>query len=387
MAELQTGRKPVISRDETAEGFSFCGELERLLSSYAAGCPASEEAGAAARRRWDSLAKPLGSLGLLEQAVQEIAALTGRADVELSDKAVFVFCADNGVVVQGVSQTDSSVTAAAARQLVLRRTSVCRMAERAGCHVIPVDLGILDFEGAPEMESLRAPAGILSRRVRNGTADFTKGPAMSREEAAEAVLTGIRLAEEAGKSGFRLLAAGELGIGNTTTSSAVVSALLGLPPGEVTGRGAGLSDEGLVRKLNAIRKGIEFNRPDPDDPLDVLSKVGGLDLAAMCGLFLGGALYRIPVLIDGFPCGAAALLAERLLPGAAGAMLASHVSAEPAGDLLLRVLGKRALIRAEMRLGEGTGAVAAMPLLDMALAVYKEAYTFQEGGIEQYIPQ
>ena len=388
MAELQTGK--------TDPGESCSGQLESLLRTYAAEDSDAagqdrkhrrEAAGEAARRRWASLAKPLGSLGLLEQAVEQIAALTGTEEVDLSEKAVLVFCADNGVVAQGVSQTGSDVTAAAVRQMIRRRTSVSRMADRAGCFVVPVDMGILDFEGGPEMRSFRDPEGILNRRVRNGTADLTEGPAMTREEAARAVLTGIRLAERAEKEGFRLLAAGEMGIGNTTTSSAVVSVLMGLAPEDVTGRGAGLSDEGLRRKLRAIRTGIGKNRPDPGDPLDVLAKVGGLDLAGMCGLFLGGMLYRVPVLTDGFPSAAAALLAVRMCPAASKAVFASHVSAEPAGGIILGELGKKPLISAEMRLGEGTGAVAAMPLLDMALEVYRNCYTFEEGGIEAYVPQ
>ena len=388
MAEFQTGK--------TDPGESCLKQLESLLRAYAAeeGDAAGQDrrhrqeaAGEAARRRWASAAKPLGSLGLLEQAVEQIAVLTGTEEVDLSGKAVLVFCADNGVVAQGVSQTGCNVTAAAVRQMIRRRTSVSRMADRAGCFVVPVDMGILDFEGGPEMRSFRDPEGILNRRVRNGTADLTEGPAMTREEAARAVLTGIRLAEKAKEEGFRLLAAGEMGIGNTTTSSAVISVLLGLAPEKVTGRGAGLSDEGLLRKLRAIRAGIEKNRPDPGDPLDVLSKVGGLDLAGMCGLFLGGMLYRVPVLMDGLPSSAAALLAVRMCPAASGAVFASHVSAEPAGGIVLGELGKKPLISAEMRLGEGTGSVAAMPLLDMALEVYRSCYTFEEGGIEPYVPQ
>ena len=201
------------------------------------------------------------------------------------------------------------------------------------------------------------------------------------------ILAGVELVRAEAERGTRLLAAGEMGIGNTTTASALSSVLLGVDPERVTGRGAGLSDEGLRRKLGAIRRGIEVNRPDADDSLDVLAKLGGFDLAGLCGVFLGGALCRIPVLIDGFPSAAAALCAARLCPAAKKAMLASHVSAEPAGALLLRELGKEPLITAKLRLGEGSGAVAAMPLLDMALAVYRECYSFAEGGIEPYTPQ
>ena len=350
-------------------------ELATLLKNIG---PEDGTAREAVHRHWNNCAKPLGGLGLLETALEDIAALTGSADVDLRERAVLVLCADNGVVAQGVTQSPSSVTAVVAENLALGRTSVCRMAAVADCRVVPVDMGVLDF---PET------AGVLSRRIGNGTADMTQGPAMTRAQAEQAVLTGVDLVREQQARGVRLLATGEMGIGNTTTSSAVASVLLGRPAEEMTGRGAGLSDEGLARKIAAIRKALEVNRPDPADVLDVLSKVGGFDIAGLCGVFLGGALYGVPVLIDGFISAVAALCALRLCPLAGKAMLASHVSAEPAGALVLEALGKRPLITAGMHLGEGTGAVAAIPLLDMACAVYHGCYTFHDGGIEAYQPQ
>ena len=340
--------------------------------------PPDEVARAEARRRWNDCAKPLGSLGLLETALEDIAALTGSADIRLDRRAVLVLCADNGVVAQGVTQSPSSVTGLVAKQLAARRTSVCRMAQAARCQVVPVDVGILDFQEMP---------GVLSRRIGNGTGDISQGPAMTRRQAEQALHTGMELVREQQALGVDLLATGEMGIGNTTTSSAVACVLLGRPAEEMTGRGAGLSDQGLQKKTAAIRRALEVNRPDPSDPLDILQKVGGFDIAAMCGVCLGGALYRVPVLIDGLISAVAALCALRLCPAAGKAMLASHVSAEPAGGLVLEALGKQPLITAGMRLGEGTGAVAAMPLLDLALAVYRESYTFEEGGIEAYQPQ
>lgn len=331
-----------------------------------------------AKRRWDSCGKPLGSLGLLEDAISDIAALNGDTDVCLTPRAVLVLCADNGVVAQGVTQTDSSVTGIVAQNLAAGRTSVCRMAACADCEVIPVDVGIKDFTPC---------AGVISLRIGNGTGDISAGPAMTREQAEHAILTGIELVGEQKARGIRLLATGEMGIGNTTTTSAVASVLLGRNPLELTGRGAGLSDAGLERKRAAIQRAIAVNQPNPDDPVDILQKVGGFDLAALCGIFLGGALYCIPILMDGVISAAAALCAVRLCPSASGAILASHASSEPASRLLLEALGKRPLITAEMRLGEGTGAVAAMPLLDMARAVYAESYTFEDAGIEAYTPQ
>lgn len=340
--------------------------------------PEDASARARAHDHWSACAKPLGGLGLLETVLEDIAALTGSEEISLAPRAVAVLCADNGVVAQGVTQTDSSVTAAVARNLAGHRTSVCRMANVAHCDVIPADFGILGFAPVP---------GILDRRIGNGTADITKEPAMTRGQAERAILAGAQLVFDCADRGYRLLATGEMGIGNTTTSSAVASVLLGRAPAEMTGRGAGLSDAGLRRKIRAIERAVELHAPDVKNPVDVLSKVGGFDIAGLCGMFLGGAARRVPVLADGFISTVAALCAVRICPDAAKAVIASHVSAEPAGQLLLDALGKKPLITAGMHLGEGTGAVAAMPLLDMALAVYEECYTFEEGGIEAYTPQ
>ena len=350
-------------------------ELNKLLEAIA---PPDRKAGQGAREQWDSLAKPLGSLGLLEEAVVKIAALTGKREVSLQNRTLAVFCADNGVVAQGVTQTDSSVTAAVACSLARGTSTVCPMAQTARCGVIPVDVGMIDFPGFP---------GVLDRRVKNGTGDITRGPAMSRGECVRAILAGAALARELKEQGADILAGGEMGIGNTTTSSAVAAVLLGAAPTEVTGRGAGLSTQGLERKVQAIERAIVVNAPDPQNPVDVLAKVGGLDLAALCGFYLGCARERVPVLLDGFISAVAALCAVRLCPNTAGALLASHVSAEPAGGRVLEALGLEPLITAQMRLGEGSGAVAALPLLDMALAVYGGGQTFGELGIEAYTPQ
>ena len=339
--------------------------------------PADETARQAARKNWNACMKPLGSLGLLEKALEDIAALTGSAEICLKKRAALVLCADNGVVAQGVTQCGSEMTGIVARNLAAGITSVCRMAAEADCPVIPVDMGILDF---PETE------GVLSRRIANGTKDISQGPAMTRAQAEQAIFTGVELVREQKEQGVRLLATGEMGIGNTTTSSAAASVLLNRPASEMTGRGSGLTDEGLFRKIRAVEQAVSINRPDPADPVDVLAKVGGFDLAGLCGVFLGGALYRIPVLIDGFISGTAALCALRLCPNAGKAMLASHVSAEPAARYVLAALGKTPLITAGLRLGEGTGAVVAMPLLDMARAVYASGYTFDGCGVEPYQP-
>ena len=349
-------------------------ELNLLLQQIT---PPDEAARAAAHAHWASLAKPLGGLGTLETMLEDAAALTGTARLDFSCRAVLVLCADNGVVAQGVSQTGQSVTRAVAQNLAARRTSVCQMAKTVCCDVVPVDMGIAG-EPVP---------GVLDCRIAAGTADFTGGAAMSRQQAVQAVGQGIALVRAQKARGIRLLATGEMGIGNTTTSSAVAAVLLGQPVEVMTGRGAGLSDAGLARKQNAIRRGIACNQPDPADPLDVLCKLGGFDIAGLCGIFLGGALENIPVLMDGFISGVAALCAVRLCPAAAKAVFASHCSTEPAARLVLEALGKTPLLTAGLHLGEGTGAVASIPLWDMALAVYNNCYSFTEGGITPYTPQ
>ena len=339
--------------------------------------PPDETARAAAHARWAACAHPLGGLGVLEAVLEDIAALTGSSEISLTPRAVLVLCADNGVVAQKVTQTDSAVTGVIARGLAKGTTPVCRMSAVANCRVVPVDMGIKNFTPV---------TGVLDRRIGNGTRDITQGPAMPRAQAERAIQAGIDLVAEEKAQGIRLLATGEMGIGNTTTTSAVTAALLGLSPDMVTGRGAGLSDEGLRRKRNAVAKALRVNVPDPGDPVDVLSKVGGFDLAGLCGVFLGGAIHRVPVLADGVISAAAALCAVRLAPAAVQAVIATHLPAEPAGRLLLEALGKRPFIMADMRLGEGTGAVAAIPLLDMARAVYAEGSSFESCGIPAYRP-
>ena len=352
--------------------------MERIFELINRITPPDEKAGRRARAQWNSLAKPLGSLGLLEEAVEKLAALKGSPEIQELNPVLLVFCADNGVVAQGVTQCDSGVTARVAAALAEGRSSASPMARAAGCRVIPVDMGILDFPGCP---------GVRNRRIRNGTGDISRGPAMRREECLTAIAAGAELAEETAGEGADLLLIGEMGIGNTTTAAAVVSALLGLSPETVTGRGAGLSDAGLERKKAAVERALEINRPDPADPVDVLAKVGGLDLAAMCGAFLGAAASGTGAVIDGFISAAAALCALRLCPAAGKAFLASHVSAEPAGAALLDAMGLEAPIHARMHLGEGTGALALLPLLNMALTLYNSGQSFERLGIEAYSPQ
>ena len=332
-----------------------------------------EQAAAAARAHWDSIAKPLNGLGEFEDMIVRIAALRGNHKVSIGRRAVAVLCADNGVGAEGVTQTDASVTATMAAQIRDHRSSVCLMARSAGADVFAHDMGMLcRVDGVPGCH------------IADGTGNIAKGPAMSLEQACRAIAYGIELAGKYVEAGYDIIVTGEMGIGNTSTSSAVASVLTGLPPEAVTGRGAGLSDEAYVRKLKTVKRAIEVNSPDADDVLGVLAGLGGFDIAGMTGIFIGGALYRIPVLIDGLISSVAALVAYRLCPRSRVAMLASHSSAEPAAEAILSELGLKAVLRAGMKLGEGTGAVCMLPLLDMALAVYNGSAAFSDTGIEQY---
>jgi len=340
--------------------------------------PADQLVMEAAQEKWNGVGKPLGSLGELENMVVRMAGVFGTKDFSIGKKAVVIMCADNGVVAEGVTQTGQEVTAVVAGNMARRQSSVCKMARVAGAEICPVDIGMAFAVDRP---------GILQRCIRRGgTSNFVKEPAMTRAEAEEAVVVGVETVRMLKEQGVNLLATGEMGIGNTTTSAAVLSVLLNRSPAEMTGRGAGLSNDGLERKIKAIETGIALHCPDASDPLDVLSKVGGFDLAGLCGVFLGGALYRVPVIIDGLISAAAALCAAILCPAAKDYMLASHLSGEPAGWPVLNALGVRPILQAGMRLGEGTGAVAVMPILDMAMTVYN-GDTFDDLQIEAYTPQ
>ncbi|MBQ6551730.1 MAG: nicotinate-nucleotide--dimethylbenzimidazole phosphoribosyltransferase [Lachnospiraceae bacterium] len=359
-----------VKEEETETG-------RALLARWNGEIPAlSEDAMVRARAHWDSIAKPLHGLGKLEDLVVRIAGIEGSENVSINKRAVAVLCADNGIVAEGVTQTDASVTATMASRVAGLRSSVCLMAKTVHADVFAFDMGML-----------HRVEGVRDMHVADGTANMAEGPAMTEEQAVRAIKNGVTVARELASAGYRVIVTGEMGIGNTSSASALAAVLLGLPVDMVTGRGAGLSDEGLARKRKAIEKAIEVNRADPADALDVLAKLGGFDLAGMVGVYIGAALSRVPVLIDGFPSSAAALAAARIVPNCAQAMIASHCSKEPAAQAILKELGLDALIYADMKLGEGTGAVLLLPMLDAALSVYNSAVSFEETGIPQYTPQ
>ena len=344
--------------------------LEKLLSGVR---PVEAKAFEDCIKRFDQVAKPVGSLGKLEELLARIAAVGGSEEVDIDRKAVVVFCADNGVVRRGVAQSGHEVTTAIAGMLGLGKASVAVMAKSCGAEVLVVDIGMVDTVD-----------GLRDCKLMNGTNDITEGFAMSRETAEKAIEIGIDIVKELKDKGCRLIATGEAGIGNTTTSSAVCATLLGLSASVATGRGAGLTDDGLCRKIDAIEQAIIRNKPDTSDMVDVLHKLGGLDIAALTGVFLGGAIHRVPIVMDGFISSTAALLAVGLCPDVSGYIIPSHESAEPCARLLMDKLGFSPIIQAGMRLGEGTGAVALFPLLDMTLAVYRDAATFADIQVYQY---
>lgn len=349
-----------------------CGQEAQLKELIRSIEPVSKEAVKDAQKRWNSIAKPLHSLGKLETAVMKIAGILKTADVRIEKKALVVMCADNGVVAEGITQTGQEVTAIVAENFLSCNSSAAIMCQTAGIDLYPVDIGMSRDTKVP------------NQKIAYGTKNMAKEPAMTREEAVRGILTGIQIVKEKKKAGYGILATGEMGIGNTTTSSAVAAVLLDKPVELMTGRGAGLSDAGLKHKKEVIAQAIALHKPDKTDVLDVLSKVGGFDLTGLAGVFLGGAIYHVPVVADGFISAAAALAAANLCQTAKEYMLASHVSKEPGLHAILKELGLEAYLDCDMCLGEGTGAAAFMPVLDMTVEVYRRMSTFSDNQIEDY---
>lgn len=334
--------------------------------------PLNEKAMKECQVRWNNIAKPLHSLGKLETGIIQIAGIQGTAEVKLEKKALVVMCADNGVVEEGVTQTGQEVTAIVAENFNSGKTSAAIMADYVKADVYPIDIGIA------------ADTEIINRKIAYGTKNILKEPAMSQEEAKKAIETGIETVKLLREKGYHIIATGEMGIGNTTTSSAVAAVLLNVPAELMTGRGAGLSNHGLKRKIEVIERAIELHKPVKEHPIDVLAKVGGLDIAGLTGVFLGGALFGVPVVMDGFISAAAALLAVRICGGVRPYLLPSHLSKEPAAKKILDELGFSPYITCDMCLGEGTGALALFPLLELGLSVYQSMGTFVDIDVDAY---
>jgi len=331
----------------------------------------------ACESRWDKLCKPLNSLGRLEEYVSRLAGIYRTLTPKVEKKAVLIMAADNGVVSEGVTQTGSEVTAQVVRNMAKGKSTINILSKVASAEVIPIDIGILE-----DVEEYN----VIKYKIRKGTDNIINGPAMTREEAIKAIEVGIKVVGEL-KDQYDLFITGEMGIGNTTTSSAIASVMLDTSVETVTGRGAGLSTEGLKRKIQVIKTALEVNKPLKEDPIDVLAKVGGFDIAGLVGCYLGAALYKKPIIMDGFITTIAALIAVQLQPKCKDYIFGSHVSKEPAGRMLLETLNIEGALDLSMGMGEGTGAIIASNLFDYALKAYYEIPSFDDALIEEYTHQ
>ncbi len=345
-------------------------ELHGLIAGI--GGP-DRDAMSAAEKRQAQLAKPPGSLGRLEELSVQLAGITGRIYNKTENKTLLVFCADNGVVCEGVAATPQSVTLAQTVNLARGKTGAAMLAKRFGCAVRVCDVGV--------NADVKEPA-VIGRKIAFGTKNIAAGPAMTEKQALRAILTGAQLATETAETGADVIGVGEMSIGNTTTAAAVLAVLTGSPVQNVTGRGAGLTDEAYAKKIAVIERALRVNAPNKDNVIDVLAKVGGFDIAAMCGAFLGAAKMRRPAVIDGFISAVAALCAVRLCPTAKHFLVPSHASFEQGSRIVMNALQLKPLFDLGMRLGEGSGCPLAMMLLDAACAVMNGMATFSEAAID-----
>jgi nicotinate-nucleotide--dimethylbenzimidazole phosphoribosyltransferase len=344
----------------------------RLEAAIAAAAAADAAAAAAARRALDGKTKPRGSLGRLEELACRIAGIRASAAPSRLEPAVVVAAADHGVAVEGVSAYPQEVTAQMLGTFAGGGAAVCVLARQAGARLIVVDVGV--------REPIDHPA-VLDRRIRAGTANIAREPAMTRGEAEEALAAGIELADGLVDDGVGVIALGEMGIANTTAASALTAVLLDADPAAVCGRGTGIDDQRLSHKIAVVRRALGRTPVDPTDPVGAIAAVGGLEIAALAGVTLGAGARRTPVLVDGFITAAAALAATRLCPSCGDALIAAHRSPEPGHGAILAALGLEPLLDLRLRLGEGTGATLALPLIAAALAVLSEMATFDEAGV------
>ncbi len=332
-----------------------------------------------AEHKLDNLTKPVGSLGRLEKIASQYAAIREDLNPSIKRKIIVTFAGDHGVVEKGVSAYPKEVTVQMVLNMLAGGAAVNVLARHVGADVIVVDIGV-DHDFEPH-------EGFLIRKVGYGTRNFTEGPAMSYEEAIKSIKVGIDLVAEYAEKGVDMIGTGEMGIGNTTPSSAMLSIMAGIAPGEIAGMGTGIDDNTLRNKIDSIERAISVNRPEPADPIDVLAKVGGYEIGGIAGLIIGGAAYRIPVVVDGFISTAGALVAVALNPAINDYLFYSHLSAEIGHKKMLEHLGGEAIMDLDMRLGEGTGAAVAMSIIDAAVKVMNEMATFESAGVDRNIEQ
>jgi nicotinate-nucleotide--dimethylbenzimidazole phosphoribosyltransferase len=348
-------------------------QLRELISAVQ---PLDEAAMEAARRRQDQLTKPQGSLGRLEEISIQVAGMVGSVTPPgLQKKVVVVMAGDHGVVAEGVSAYPQDVTAEMVLNFLRGGAAINVFARQAGARVVVVDMGIA--------ADLPARPRLTVRKVGRGTANLSRGPAMTRGQAEESILAGAEVINEEIGRGLDILATGDMGIGNTTPSAAIAAAILGVPAEAVAGRGTGVDEAGLRRKMDVIQRGLKVNQPDGGDGLDVLAKVGGFEIGGLAGAMLAAAAGRKPVVIDGFISGAAAMIAVKLAPAVRGYLIAGHISEERGHRLMLEWLQLRPLLDLNLRLGEGTGAVLAVHLVEAACLALNEMATFGEAGVSE----
>lgn len=349
--------------------------MSKLEDTIARIEPLDERAMAAARERQDNLTKPQGSLGRLEELSLRVAGITGHPRPRVRDKAVIVMAGDHGVAIEGVSAYPAEVTPQMVYNFVRGGAAISVLARHVGARVVVVDMGVaVDLEPHPE---------ILVRKIGYGTRNFAKGPAMTRDEAVRSIEAGIEVVEAEIERGLDIVGTGDMGIGNTTPSSAIVAAMTGEPVAGVTGRGTGLDDQGLRNKIEVIERSLALNRPDPHDALDVLSKVGGFEIGGLAGVMLGAAANHVPVVIDGFISGAAALIATGLCPRLAGFLISAHNSVEIGHRAMLRRMGLLPLIDLNLRLGEGSGGALVISMVEAATKILSDMATFAEAGVSE----
>jgi nicotinate-nucleotide--dimethylbenzimidazole phosphoribosyltransferase len=339
--------------------------------------PQDKDARDRARRRLEQLTMPYWALGRLMDLAEDLAGMTGSSPPPIARKTVVAMAGDHGITQEGVSKYPSEVTLQMVHNFVRGGAGINVLARLAGARVVVVDMGV-----AGDLGDLVGEGKIISKRIAAGTRNFAAGPAMSREEAVRALEAGIEVACDL-ESTTDLFATGDMGIGNTTPSSAIISLFSGVSVAAVTGRGTGVDDDQLTRKVEVIEKAIALNRPDPKDPIDVLAKVGGFEIGGIAGLVLGAAAKRKPVLVDGFISTAGALVAARLAPAACHYIIASHRSMEQGHRIALECLGKKPLLDLDLRLGEGTGAALAMHLVEAAVRILTEVATFEEASVSR----
>ncbi|RLA99446.1 MAG: nicotinate-nucleotide--dimethylbenzimidazole phosphoribosyltransferase [Deltaproteobacteria bacterium] len=342
--------------------------------------PLDQDAVQRAKRRTEDLLMPYLALGRLHEISWRVAGIMGRIPEGLPRKVVMVAAGDHGVASEGVSLFPQEVTRQMVSGFIRGLAAINVISRHVGARVVVVDFGV---KGPTEPSWLEASDSFYDMKVAPGTGNIATGPAMSRQQASEAILRGTEVFRREASKGLDIIATGDMGIANTTPSAAVISVLTGSDPEEIVGRGTGLDDEGLRRKAQVVRRALEVNRPDPRDPLDVLAKVGGFEIGGLCGWILAGAKARVPVVIDGFISTAAALLAVALEPRARDYLFAGHLSAERGHSKALEHLGLEPLLQLEMRLGEGTGATLAFVIIEAAVKILSQMATFESAGVSR----